>query len=314
VGRPRHIAVTIIESTTTKYLFITKGVSPIIRVTRDSATVIPNAKTGTSANAPRSREGPCGGAAGKFCQVAHGKVSQHGWSFEDSSTILRALAHTHSLRKEHMLQRLIQTIIVTILLSVFAIVAYAQGTKSDPLKPYTKCNAEGGMKIREVDRRPAKADPFREVKTEKGTEKVSVLDGYRVMFAFPNLPYYYANVKIEQSAADSYEQDKTILVNQLKLYTTTKELTKMIFSDKATLNGFEHYGLDRDKIDIGGSIGTHILFYDSDHLVVSIYFLNQSKAVFFNDRRFETIEEYRELRDKFLNSYSQCLKTVADTN
>ena len=213
-----------------------------------------------------------------------------------------------------MLQRLIQTVVVAIVLSTLPLVVFAQGTKTDPLKPYTKCKADGDMKIREIDRLPEKAKRFREVETEKGKEKVSLLDGYRVMFAFPDLPYYYANVKIEQSAADGYEQDKAILVNQLKFYTATKQATKIIFSDKTTLNGFEHYGVDRDKIDIGGTIGTHVLFYDSDQLVVTIYFLNQSKAALFNKRRFETIEEYGELRDKFLNSYSQCLKTVADTN
>ena len=213
-----------------------------------------------------------------------------------------------------MLQRLIQTVVVAIVLSTLPLVVFAQGTKTDPLKPYTKCKADGDMKIREIDRLPEKAKRFREVETEKGKEKVSLLDGYRVMFAFPDLPYYYANVKIEQSAADSYEQDKAILVNQLKFYTATKQATKTIFSDKTTLNGFEHYGVDRDKIDIGGTVGTHVLFYDSDQLVVTIYFLNQSKAALFNKRRFETIEEYGELRDKFLNSYSQCLKTVADTN
>jgi hypothetical protein len=40
--------------------------------------------------------------------------------------------------------------------------------------------------------------------------------------------------------------------------------------------------------------------------------LNQSKAVFLNNRRFENIERYRELRDDFLTHYSECLKRVAD--
>jgi hypothetical protein len=213
-----------------------------------------------------------------------------------------------------MRHRLIQIVIVATLVSTCGVIAFAQAQKSDPLKPYTKCKAEGGMKAREIDRLPAKTDRFREVTTEKGKQKVSLLDGYRVMFAFPDLPYYFANVKIEESAADSYEQDKQIIIDQLKYFTTVKEATAMIFSDKTSLNGFDHYGLDRDKIDVGGVIGTHVLFYDSDYLVVTINFLNQSKAVFLNNRRFETIEEYGEIRDKFLNSYSQCLKTVADAN
>lgn len=213
-----------------------------------------------------------------------------------------------------MLQRLTQTVVVAIVLSTFSLVAFAQDSKTDPLKPFTQCKADGGMKIKEVTRLPAKADRFRKVETEKGMEKVSVLDGYRVMFAFPDLTYYYANVKIEQSAADSYEQDKAILINQLKFYTSTKQATKMIFSDRTSLNGFEHYGLDRDKIDVGGVMGTHVLFYGSNQLVVTIYFLNQSKAIFLNNRRFETVEQYGELRDQFLNSYSQCLKSIADAN
>lgn len=207
-----------------------------------------------------------------------------------------------------MICRLTQLIVGMILVSAFGVIVVAQSSKSDPLKPYTTCKVPGGLKIKEVTRRPAGADRFREVETNK-KEKVSVVDGYRVMFAYPDLPYYYANVKIEQSAPESYEQDKLILIDQLKYYTTTKEATGMIFTDKVLLNDFEHYGLDRDKIDVGGQVGTHVLFYNPGHLVVTIYFLNQSKAIFANNRRFETIEQYRELRDTFLNSYSECLKS-----
>ena len=131
------------------------------------------------------------------------------------------------------------------------------------------------------------------------------------MFAYPALPYFFANVKIEQSDPDSYAADKEILLNQLKYYSTIKEAHPMLFEDKTMLNDFEHYGIDRDKIDVGGQVGVHILFYDPAHLVVTIYFLNQSKAAFFNNRRYEDIKGYREVRDDFLNSYSECLKRVA---
>ncbi len=71
--------------------------------------------------------------------------------------------------------------------------------------------------------------------------------------------------------------------------------------------------MDREKIDVGDQVGIQVLFYDPARLVVTVYFLNQSKAVFLNNRRFETIKQYRELRDDFLNSYSACLKRVADS-
>ena len=198
---------------------------------------------------------------------------------------------------------------VALLVSSVLIVR-AQSTSTDPLKPYTKCKVPGDLKIREVTRRN-NTNNYREIEADKGKQKVSVVAGYRVMFAYPDLPYYFANVKIEQSDPDSYAADKEILVNQLKYYSTIKEAHPMLFEDKKMLNDFEHYGIDRDKIDVGAQVGVHILFYDPAHLVVTIYFLNQSKAAFFNNRRYEDIKGYREIRDEFLNSYSECLKRVA---
>jgi len=188
----------------------------------------------------------------------------------------------------------------------------AQTTSRDPLRAYTTCKVSGDLKIKEVTRRN-NSNSFREVVTDNGKQKVSVVDGYRVMFAYPDVPYYFANVKIEQSAPDSYSKDKETLISELKHYTTTKDTTAIIFSDKTLLNGFEHYAIDRDKIDIGGQVGTHVLFYDSAQLVVTIYFLNQSKAAFLNNRRFETIKEYEQLRDGFLEPYSACLRRIGDS-
>lgn len=203
--------------------------------------------------------------------------------------------------------------ILTIALSTaFPLIVLDQSrTNTDPLKPFTTCKVPGDLKIKEVTRRNP-GNMYRKVTTTNGEEKVSVIDGYRVMFAYPDLTYYFANVKIEQSAPDSYSRDKEILINQLKYDSSKKEATKIIFADKTLLNGFEHYGVDRDRIDVGGQVGWHVLFYDPAHLVITVYFLNQSKAVFFNKRRFESIGEYQGLRDDFLNRYSECLKRAAD--
>ena len=206
-----------------------------------------------------------------------------------------------------MILRLFRISIVALALLLTSLVAVrAQTASTDPLKPYAACKVPGDLKVKEVTRRTA-GDNYREVTTDNGKKKVSVVDGYRVMFAYPDLTYYFANVKIEQSAPDRYTQDKEILVNELKHYSTIKEATGMPFTDKTLINGFEHYGIDRDKIDIGGQVGIHVLFYDPAHLVVTVYFLNQSKAVFANNRRFVTIKQYQELRDSFLSHYSECL-------
>jgi hypothetical protein len=82
------------------------------------------------------------------------------------------------------------------------------------------------------------------------------------------------------------------------------------------LNGFEHYGIDRDKIDVGGQVGIHLLLYDPDHLIITVYILNQDDKnllrSMFGQRHFNNIEEYRTLKDDFLKHYSECLKKVAD--
>ena len=212
-----------------------------------------------------------------------------------------------------MILRSLQISILALALFLSSVVVgRAQTATTDPLKPYTACKVPGDLKIKEVTRRTAREDS-REVTTDNGKQKVSVLDGYRVMFAYPDLPYYFANVKIEQSDPARYLQDKEILINEKKHFATIKEATTTVFADKTLINGFEDYGFEREKIDVGGQVAVHVLFYDPVQLVVTVYFLNQSKAVFANNRRFESIKQFRELRDDFLSHYSECLKRVADS-
>jgi hypothetical protein len=188
-------------------------------------------------------------------------------------------------------------------------------SKSDPLKPYTTCELPGDLKVKEVTRR-SKGDNYRYVKTAKGNEKVSVVDGYRVMIAYSDLVYFFANVKIEESDPTRYLEDKEKVINEQKYYSSTKQATEMIFTDKTMLNGFEHYGIDRDKIDVGGQVGIHLLLYDPDNLIITVYILNQDDKnlpkSMLGQRHFHNIDEYRTLKDDFLNHYSACLKRVAD--
>ena len=198
------------------------------------------------------------------------------------------------------------------------IVSGQSKSNPDPLKPYTTCKMPGDLKIKEVTRRPKSAEKYRELETGKGTAKVSVVDGYRVMFAYNDVFYYFANVKVELSEPASYAQDKEKVINSLKNNAATKQATGIIYSDKTMLNGFEHYGTDRDKIDVGGTLGIHVLFHDANHLIVTIYFLNQEDkttgSLFWRNgrRRFTSIAEAQTLKDDFLNRYSECLKGVAE--
>jgi hypothetical protein len=184
--------------------------------------------------------------------------------------------------------------------------AQQSNAKSDSLKPYLKCEFDDGLYIKETTPRGASSQNFREVKMGDQTKKISVIDGYRIMFAYPGAHYFFANVKLEGSDPNAYAQDKANLIDMLKYYAAT-EKPKMIFRDRTSINGYDSYGLDREVMDFGGVIGNHIIFLDNEHLVITVYFLNQGREA----RRFHTLDEYYGLRDRFLDHYSKCIKAVS---
>ena len=210
------------------------------------------------------------------------------------------------------MSRLLEKLLFTLLIALLALPTFVRASQSkddsDPLKPYTTCEMGDDLKVKDITRRPKSADKYREVSTDKGDERVSVVDGYRVMFGYKDVRYYFANVKIEQSDAGSYAQDKERVIKQLKHYSSTKQATKIHYTEKKVLNGFEHHGIDRDVIDVGGQVGIHVVFDDTEHLVITIYLLNQEKR----KRRFNNIEEYEALKTDFLNRYTECLRGVAN--
>ena len=183
--------------------------------------------------------------------------------------------------------------------------AIAQSGSSDSLKPYLSCKFDDGLKIVETSRhRQWKSpDKFRPVKINGAEERVSVVDGYRVMLAYPNT-YYFANVKAEQSDPQSYTKDKETLIKQMQQLTSTSKEMETAEPIKVTYRDFEGYGLNRKTI-LGDILGMYVLFSNTNRQVVTIYFLNQPAE----KRKFQTIEEYRTLRDRFLDKYTSCIQS-----
>src|SRR5882762_6154379 len=125
-------------------------------------------------------------------------------------------------------------LIITLLIVIPAshvIVSGQSKSNLDPLKPYTTCKLPGDLKIEEVRRRPKSAEKYRQVDTAKGSERVSVVDGYRVMFAYKDLFYFFANVKIEQSDPASYLRDKERVLSDLEYSASTEKATGIIYTD-----------------------------------------------------------------------------------
>jgi hypothetical protein len=120
------------------------------------------------------------------------------------------------------------------------------------------------------------------------------------MFAYPDEDFY-ANVKVELLPEESYAQSKTALIDNFEYILASGDNTRN-YALKPKLNGFEIQGLDRSKRE-GGVLGIYLLFEDATRTVVTIYFLNQEPP-----KRFKTMEEYAVLRDRFLNSYTSCIR------
>jgi hypothetical protein len=169
-------------------------------------------------------------------------------------------------------------------------------------KPFLQCAFDDELKITRTDRWP-RGETFRPIATSTGQQKVSVIDGYRAIFAYPET--VFVNLKVEQSDNASYENDKKLVIDSLKFFTNAPQsATKINFRDNLNFNGFSGCGLDRDVIDVGNVMGTYVLFSDSDKKIITAYFLNQGKK----KRYFNSVAEYQKLRDKFLQQYTSCVR------
>jgi hypothetical protein len=164
--------------------------------------------------------------------------------------------------------------------------------------PYESCQFSDGLQIVETDPL-APGVTSREVDTDSGPRRIDLAAGVRVMFAYPGTDFY-ANVKIEVLPAANYPQLKQILLDNLQHMAQGNVVNTSLNSP---LNGLEAHGVDREKLE-GGAMGVYLLFDDSAHVVTTIYLLNQEPQ----RRKFQTFAEYQQLRDRFLVSYSACIR------
>jgi hypothetical protein len=167
---------------------------------------------------------------------------------------------------------------------------------------YTSCRFSDGLTV--VETTPlAPGISARTVDTSKGPKQVEMVAGKRVMFAYPGKDFY-ANVKVEILPQKNYAEMKQTLIDNFDYILASGNDNGRNYSLKPMLHGFDIRGLDRDKME-GGVLGLYLLFDDVSRVVTTIYFLNQDPK----DRSFQTMDEYRVMRDKFLDSYTVCVRT-----
>ena len=174
-----------------------------------------------------------------------------------------------------------------------------KASSNDAFAFYTGCTLHDGPAIVET----APLSPgitARTVTTLKGPYTVSMLEGRRLMFAYPD-EEFYANVKVEVLPKDGYSDSKEALIGEFEHILAGGDSSRN-YKLKPQLNGFDIQGLDRSKRE-GGVLGIYLLFDDPTRTVMTIYFLNQEPP-----QRFRTMEEYAAIRDHFLAEYTTCIR------
>jgi hypothetical protein len=153
------------------------------------------------------------------------------------------------------------------------------------------------------DRLPETSEKFRKIKVDSGEVEITRIDGYRVLYNNnKNVPF--VNLKIELSDKKSFEFDKKAIVENLKYLNShsTGMETKDLIELKS--NGYKVLGFSRSTIETGSVLGTFVLFSDNG-VIVYFYFNNLKPEL----RHFATIEEYKKLRNKFIDEYTKHLKS-----
>ena len=192
------------------------------------------------------------------------------------------------------------------------------------LNAYTICQFDNGLRISDIERIRKDKPQFLARQTAKGVtdksvtdgkseerilllengdlfEGVSRTDGYRVMLDF-NQPDYFANLRVDRSTPEYFADDRGILLRWLDFLNRERVDSETDAPEETTVNGFKIYSINRQTIE-KEEIATSLFFDEANMIYVTIYFLTQRPQY----RNFKTLEEWKALRDKLLETYTGCV-------
>jgi hypothetical protein len=169
------------------------------------------------------------------------------------------------------------------------------------LHDYESCSFDDGLQIVKIDALPPGVQQ-RTINTTAGPKVIQMLAGRRIMFAYGVGGDLFANVKPEVLPEAAWAAQKRDLLDQIAAMLASDHDTVPNTSLPGTMHDLEVHGFDRTSLK-GGTLGFYLLFDNSRHIATSVYLLNQQPLT----RRFQTIEQYRDLRTRFLATYTGCI-------
>jgi hypothetical protein len=175
----------------------------------------------------------------------------------------------------------------------------ARRSLKDPLETYTLCKFSEELGVDTAVRFPPDVTS-RTVKTASGQKDVAIQDGYRILFSYPGTDTF-ANVKFEMLQSLRYLSDKKSIIEGMELLASAAKGIEDPLKHSNYLD-YEVFALNNRTISGSGPISMYTLFNDTESMVVTVYFLNQKAE----RRKFQSYEEYLELRDRFLDELMSC--------
>lgn len=195
-----------------------------------------------------------------------------------------------------------------ILFSIIFLTAILFGfsSKNEIEQCYISFKTATNLTVDNPDRLPETSEKVRIIKTENGEVEVTRIDGYRILYK-NDKKAPFVNLKVELSEIKSYTKDQKNLIDNLKYLNShstgmeTKDLIELEF------NGYKIYGLSRGSIEAGSTLGTFVTF-PGNGVVVYFYFNNMKPEY----RNFESLDDYKKQRDRFIDEYTKYLTTCKD--
>lgn len=190
--------------------------------------------------------------------------------------------------------------------SLLAVLLLSFTNKNEIGQCYISFKTATSLTTAEPDRLPETSEKVRTVKTDNGEVEVTRIDGYRVLYNNEKKAPF-VNLKVELSENKSYDKDQKNLIDNMKYLNShsqnmeTKNLIELEF------NGYKVYGFSRATIGTGSTLGTFVMF-PGNGVTVYFYFNNMKPEY----RNFESVDDYKKQRDRFMDEYTKFLKTCKD--
>jgi hypothetical protein len=192
--------------------------------------------------------------------------------------------------------------LMTILL-ITGIYSFSVGQNNIIGNCYINFNKASKLSMASPERLPDVAKQGRKLQTEAGEVNVTTIDGYSIDYN-NRKKAPFVNLKVELSDPDSYGADTTHILQNLKYLNSKSQDMETSELIKLDYNGYTFYGLSRNTIEKGSTLGVFVMF-PGNNIIVYFYFNNLKPEI----RNFKSVDDYKSQRNDFFGAYTNHLNS-----